>query len=313
MALTLVSNPVVTESGVVKNLFAGFLPVEFVFKREDLAVSACGQGSDNKLLITIGVDLSNDISIGDFVYAYSEGANYTYDGSGEVLEITATTITIDVDFIENSTGGYINYKRNYFVEAELVNEDNADVKVLPFLLRDDGDNAGNITIDTSIANDKNELQFEYALQALGDARLKFRFQYREVWEDSNESFTLVPDELILYFGTEQGVIESFVQELDDAFIYEGYPFGGIILHSDANNGGDNLSLLYDELDINKQAIDSNNVIGVISSDDYGQIFVNLDKSNTYNENTEYIKLKAEIGDVPFFDPAFFDGNFFETT
>ena len=312
MALTLISNPVVTELGVVKNLFAGFLPVEFGFKREDLAVSACGQGSNNKLLITIGVDLSNDISIGDFVYISSEGVNYTYDGSVEVLAITATTITIDVVFIENTTGGYINYKRNYYVEAELVNEDNAAVKVLSFSLKDDGDNAGNITIDTSIANDKNELEFEYILQALENSRLKFRLQYREVWEGSSESFTLVPDVLILYFATEQGPIESFIQELDEAFIYEGYPFGGILLHSDANDGGDNLSMKYDELDINKQPIEANKVIGVISSDEYGQIFVNLDKSNTYNENAEYLTFKAEIGDVPFFDPAFFDGNFFET-
>jgi hypothetical protein len=312
MALTLTQNPVTTVAGIVKNLFAGFLPVEFKFKREDLAVSAVGQGSNNKLLITTGVDLSNDLSIGDSAYIYSEGVNYTYDASGEVLEITATTITIDVDFIENSTGGYINYKRNYFVEAELVNEDNPAVKVLPIKLRDDGTPSGNVTIDTSIANDKNELQFEYILQTLEDARIKFRFQYREVWEGSNESFTLVSDEIILYFATEQGEVESFIQELDEAFVYEGYPFGGVLLHSDANNGGDNLSLKYDELDINKQPVVANNVIGVLSSDVFGQIFVDLPKETTYNENTEYIELKAEIGDVAFFDPAFFDGNFFET-
>ena len=48
-----------------------------------------------------------------FIYLFSEGVNYTYDLSGEILEITATQVRISGDFIENSTGGYINHHKNY--------------------------------------------------------------------------------------------------------------------------------------------------------------------------------------------------------
>ena len=313
MSLVLVDNPVITEGGIVKNLFAGFLPVEFKFKREDLGITNVAQGPNNTVIVTTNIDLSSELSVGDSAYLFSEGSTYVYDESGEVLTVTATTITINAQFVENTTSGYINYKQNYFVEAELVSVSNTDVRILPFSLKDDGDNAGNATIDVSIANDKNELEFEYVLDQLEDARLKFKVQYREVWEGSSESFTLIDDEVILYFATDQPEIEQFLQELDEAFVYEGYPFGAILLHSDQNSDAGSIVIKYDELDINQSVIVADNSIGVVPSDDYGQIFANLDKDTSYDVDTEHVRFKAELTDVAFFDPAFFDPAFFETT
>lgn len=314
MAITLVENPVVTESGVVKNLFAGFLPVEFKFKREDLQIISVGAGANNAVLVTISQDLTSELNVGESAYLYAEGTNYTYDDSGEITAITSNSITIDINFIEAASSGYINYKQNYYLETELVDTDNSDVKILPFTIKDDGDNSGNITIDASLANDKNERNFEFALTELTEGRLKFKVQYREVWRESNTSYSLIGDEIILYYATDQVDTEQLVQELDEAFLYEGYPFGGIALHSDQNVDGISIVFAYDELDINKANVSTDNSIGVIQSDKFGQLFVNLDKGIVYSSDAEFVKINATFSDtVAFFDPAFFDPAFFETT
>ena len=98
MSVNLISNPVIVESGIIKNVFAGFERVEFGFKREDLQITGVGQGIDNQILINTPEDLSGYLEEGDFVYVYSAGATYTYDTSGQIVAISSTTITITGDF-----------------------------------------------------------------------------------------------------------------------------------------------------------------------------------------------------------------------
>lgn len=311
MAVTLISNPVETVGGIVKNLFAGFDEVEFKFKREDDQIDGVGQGIDNQILIQTQNDWSTYLNTGDDVYLFSEGDNYTYDLNGEVVAVTATTITITGDYIENATGGYINFRRNWRLESELVNENNSDVKVLPFKLIDDGDNKGNVTIDVSIGNDINNIEFDYNVVLLDDMSLLFKFQYREVYDELEGSFVLVDDRICLVYATVQPEQEAFVNSLDEPKLWKGYPFGAVLTHTNDNSDDDKLVFKYDELDINKTTLTTNNAVGEIESNKDGFIFVNIDKDNTYEVDTEFIKLKANYTGANFFDPAFFDSNFFE--
>jgi len=314
MSVTVIESPVVTEGGIVKNLFAGFLPVEFKFKREDLSISTVGLGVDEFIRITIGSDLTSVLSIGDSIYLNAIGVTgYEYDETGTITAITSSTIDVDIVFVETSGNGYINYLKNWHLECELIDPDNSVIKVIPFSLIDDGDNAGNVTIDTGIANDKNIQYFEFVTQLLEDSRIVFKLQYREVYENSSNSYTLIDQEIILVYATEQMERESFINELDEPKLWKGYPYGIILNHSKLNSDGDGITIVFDELDINQSAIVSDNSIDVLDSDKQGLFFINQNKDFAYNSDTEYIKFKAAFSTLPFFDGAFFDGAFFETT
>ena len=310
MSILLTNNPVVTEGGVVKNLFAGFEPVEFIFKREDAQISGVGLGIDNNLLINTTSDLSGYLNVGDFVYVNSQGLTFEYDSVGEIIAITVSTITISVDFIEGTSNGYINYYKNYYLEVEIVNVNNSAVKVLPFSLIDDGDSAGNITIDVSIVNDLNIQFFEYLRQEMTASRTLFKIQYRQVWDINTDSYIVVDDEIILAYATQQPEIETFINELDNPKLWKGYPFGVILAHSDENSDNNGLNFSYDELDINKSTLVSGNGLGSLQASDEGFLFIDIDKGTTYNADTEYIRLIGVYSGLRFFDSTFFDPAFF---
>lgn len=314
MALNLINNPVTTEGGIVKNLFAGFLPVNFEFKREDLAIVSVGLGVGQYIRITIGADLTSKLNIGDSLYLSAVGVSgYEYEKSGTITAITATTIDCTIDFVESATVGYINYLKNWFLEVELVDPVNPLIKLLPFTLRNDGDLAGNITLDISIGNDLNNQIFQFITDQLEASRTALKVQYRDVFEGSSTSFTLIDTEIVLVYATEQPDQESFLNSLDDAEFYEGYPFVSILVHSNDNSDDTGIDIKYDELDINKTDLTVDNAIANIDSNKQGFISANIDKTTVWNASTEYIRLKAIYTGLAFFDGTYFDNTFFETT
>jgi hypothetical protein len=151
MALTLVTNPV--GSGASK-VFAGFLPCNFIFKREDLAITSVVAGTGGAKINHVG-DLSTYLFPGDSLYLYSPGTGYNYDLVSKIKTVVAGEITIEAPYIVSGGAGYINYLKNYYVEMQCVNPALPDVNLLPFNLQNDGDPAGNIKIDVSIVNDFN--------------------------------------------------------------------------------------------------------------------------------------------------------------
>lgn len=315
MSLTLTESPVIVDGGVTYNLFAGFLPVEYKFKREDLQILTLSQGADNTVLLLITEDLTSILSVGDSIYLYAPGDSlaYTYDMQGEILEITATTIRLDLQYIESCSSGYINYLPNYYVEAQLVHVDNSLIQMIDFSLTDDGDLAGNIIIDVSIANDKNSQYFAALSQELTNSRIKFKIQYRQVYDGSSESFTLINEEIILVYATQQMELDEFINDFDNPEIYKGYDCGIVFAHSDANNQNTAISIYYDELDRNKYNINTDNLIIQFDASDYGFLFTFWDKATSLNANTEYIKFKAAYTALADYDAADYDGSDYKTT
>lgn len=315
MSLILVTNPVVTEDGVVKNIFAGFRPVEYVFKREDLSITSVGAGLDDNIEVTIGTDLTSILSVGDFFYLYAPGdsGEYIYDLSGEITAITSTTITMDSKFIEAASSGYINYFQDYYVEVELVGEENVNRKVIPFSLKDDGDQAGNITIDVSIANDKNRQSFTLDTEPLTEGRIKFDVRYREVSEGSTGSWESLEDPIILVFAWEQMDIEEFINDFDYPKIYKGYDAGVILSHSDSNGSASFVSLTYNEYDINKTVLTTSNALAQISNSLYGLFFFLFSKSISLNSKTKYIKFTGSYVNLPDYEPIDYASPDYKTT
>lgn len=316
MALTLTTNPVETIGGVVNNIFPGFEKTEFVFNREDLAVISITSGSGTYIKITVLGDYSSIISENDSVYIYAEGTTYTYNETGGVQSVSFggvnTDIEVDVDFIENaSTNAYMNYLKNYYVEMQLVNVDNPDIKVIPFSLKDNGTSSGTITIDVSLPNYLNSIEFDYSTGQLSDMIVKFKAQYRQVYDGSSESFTLVGDEIILVFATEQPEIEAFISQFDYPELYEGYPAGVVLCHSDQNNDTSALQLTYDELDINQNDVVLSNSISTLISGEHGLIFADI-TGVSIDSKTEYIRFNGTFVSLADFLGADFLGADFAT-
>lgn len=313
MSVTLTSYPVVTSSGKVRNIFAGFNAVELEFKREDVQIVSVSSGVDAKILISITGDITSSLAIGEWVYLFSQGATFLYDDSFQILTVVFsspnTEITVEGDFIEVTSSGYTNYKQNWFLESKLVNPDNNDILVYPQLLQTDGNPNGIIKVNTSMLVDFLKNEIFTASQEITNSREQCQVMFRESWrEDDTDTFVLVnQDPIIIIFAAEDSEIEDFANGFETPKIWEGYPFFINMLHSDENHVGKRVSIKFDELDINQDDVTLNNVLVNFGLTDFGILQVNFeDKIKVIEDNTRFIVFNANDSDL--FDYATGDYN-----
>lgn len=299
MSVVLTKYPVVTSSGKVRNIFAGFSEVELEFKREDIAIVDVSQGADNKILISILGDFTSDLNVGESVYLFSQGATFLYDSSFQIITVVFsspnTEITVEGEFIEVTSSGYTNYKQNWFLEAKLVNIDNNDILNYPQLLQNDGNPNGVVEVNTSVLVDFLKNLILLSSQEITNARQDCKVMYREVWrEDDTQAFVLVDQEpIIIIYSAENSEIEDFANGFDTPKIWEGYPFFINTLHSLENFVGERVSVTFDEVDINKDDITLDNQLINFSMSDFGILQTNFDdKIKVIEDNTRFIRFNA---------------------
>lgn len=300
MSISLVTYPVISSSGKVRNIFAGFDAVELEFKREDTAIISVTQGANNKILITITGDISSSLNVGEWVYLKAVGSTFTYDGVFQILDIAVpgdTEITVDGDYIESTgaTDGYCNYKQNWYLESRLVDPENTAVKNYPEELQTDGNPNGEIKVNTSMLVDFLESELLGQSGQVSESRQHCKVEYREVWrEDDTAVFTLIDQEpIIIIFAAENAEIESFVTGFDVPRMWDGYPFYINLLHSTENYIGERVSVEFDELNINQDDINTGNLLANFGPDDFGILQVNFaDNVNPIDEDTRYIRFNA---------------------
>lgn len=305
MSLTLVTNPV---GSAAQKIFAGFDAINFVFKREDLTITGVVNGTGG-IKINVETDLTSYLSIGDVIYIYSVGTNHTYNNTGTILDIDASTITIDVAYVESATGGYINYLKNYYVDLQCVNPTFNDVNLLPFSLQADGDAAGNITIDVSIVNDLNTQRGAIVQGALTNSVKSFLVKYKPVYTGSTETYTVVTGKLVIaVFAVETPEENEVLNKFDVPKLYLGYP-GSIVVANSGGTAGNNKRLAYSELDINKVSLASSN-LGDIDAGNNGFLLWKWLSNAVVNDKTKYIEfdvVAANAGD--FASPDFASPDF----
>lgn len=295
MSVVLTSYPVTTSSGKVRNIFAGFAPVELEFKREDVQIVDVSQGIDNKILISITGNITGNLNIGEWIYLYSVGTTYTYNDSFQITSLVFsspnTEITVEGDFIEVATGGYCNYRQNWFLEAKLVNQKNNDILVYPQLLQNDGSPSGIVEVNTSMLVDFLNNEILSSSGEVTNARQDCKVMYRESWrEDDSATFTLIDQEpIIIIYAAEDSEINNFVNGFENPRIYEGYPFFLNILGSIESLEEKRISVLFDELNINKTSITSANSVADFEFTDFGIMQINFNDNNKVIEDeTRYI-------------------------
>jgi len=311
MSLTLTSYPVTVVQGVINNIFAGFKPIEIEFERQDISIASIASAPDNKVQVNIASDITSELQVGDFIYIYSEGATYTYNATAEVTNVLFnspnTEIDIDLDFIEVSTGGYSNYKQNYNVDMVLTNSDNFAINLLGFNLQQTGTNAGAIIFDVNLINDLNCQDFVDQLtgREITEGRIKFNVKYREVWrEDDSQLYTEIDNPIIAIFATENNGIEEFNNVFPEPILYLGYPMGIGLIHSDRNFSGLSVKTSFDELDINKNDITTDNDLKEFDLGAYGILLSTTeDTALTLDSDTKYIRLKTNLTGLTEYEPT----------
>lgn len=304
MAIALITNPVGTAAS---KIFAGFRPVEFQFKREDLAITGVTSGTGG-ITVTVATNLTSVLAEGDAIYVYSEGTNYTYDAVGTILSISATQIVVDITFVEAGTGGYINYLKNYYVEMMLVDKTLSTANILPFTLRADGSPSGVVDIDVSIAGDKLLQRGAIDTAMLTSSRVEFEVKYKQVYSGSSETYTLIDNKLvILLYATETPETETILNSFDLPKIILGYPAAIVVAYNGA--GGDNLEVRYEEKDINGVTI-TTGTLGTIGAGVNGFAQWEWESSDTVTTGCKYVDFEFTIeGGVDFRSPDFEDIDF----
>jgi len=319
MAVTLTTYPVTTESGKVYNIFAGFNAVELEFQRVDVDAFNVGSGAGAKVLITIASDITSELNIGEWLYLYAAGVTYEYNGTFKILDVVFnspnTEITVDTDFIEVASTGYINYKQNWFLEAQLVSPDNVLVKKYPANIESDGTPSGLVGINTSMLVDALSNSILTTSGEITGSREICQVKYREVWrEDDTASYTLIDDTpIVIVFTAEDSEPETFINEFSIPKIYEGYPFFINLLHSVENLSSDRIAIEFDELDINTDDITTSNPLATFNPEDYGILQVNFnDNTKAIEDNTKYIRFNAGSTDSADFETGDFNDTDFYT-
>lgn len=303
MSLTITKHPVTVNGSTVNNIFAGLSEISVGFKREDIEIITLGE-SAGKIEISVSGNLTSLINVGQSVYISSQGVTYDYNISADVISVSysapSSFIVLDFPFIQGASGGYMNYRRNYYVELQLIDTD-TNINILGFSLTDDGKQNGDVSIDLSIANDLNvqTLLFDNGIVtpgAIEDSRVKCRFQYREVYEGSSNSFIVDDETLIIVYSRENPEIEEINSDFDTPRLYAGYPFFIDLFHSDSNEVGLVPKINYQQLDINKDSLGAASVFFSFSSSDFGQLMAiwNSD-SFTINNSAKFIKFDRTFG------------------
>lgn len=293
-------------------MFAGFQPCEFVFKREDLAITSVDSGTGAKARINHAGDLTSYLSVGDTVYLYSEATDYTYDGVFEILIIAAGEITVNTDYVQTGGGGYINYFKNYYVELQCVHPTLPLFNLLPFSLQSDGDAAGNVIIDVSIVNELNRQRGAIVEGFLSDSVTEFEIKYRQVYEGSSESFTLVDDKLlIMLFAIDEPEQDSILNQFDIPKLYLGYP-GAIVAALLARPASSTCEMLYEEQDINGNVITSG-TLGVQDADVSGFLLWEWEAAASVDLQTKFINFDFNIVGIYDYDDDDYDSDDYVTS
>jgi len=304
MAVTLETYPVETMSGKVYNIFAGFNAVELEFKREDIGTFNVGSGAGGKVLITVASDITSELNINEWLYLYGVGATYTYDNSYKIIDLLFnspnTEITIDTDFIEVASTGYINYKQNWLLETQLVSPDNVLIKKYPSNIKNDGSPSGVIEINTSMLVDALDTDILGSSGEITDSREICQVKYREVWrEDDTALFTLIDDTpIVIIFSAEDSEPETFINEFETPKIWAGYPFVLNLLHSIENLSGTRLVCNFSELDINQDIITTENSLADFAPSAFGILQVNFnDNQKVIEDNTKYVQFNINSSNL----------------
>lgn len=243
MSLSLITNPIASIDLQNPDVFPGFQPIEFKFKRID-DVIVDGFTLDIKVLfpqyydryknfhiVFIDQDPNAVMSVGDYIFLYVKDGENVISGYFPVVLIGAVTSSSETPYdsivlgevrenppnvgsFELADEAILNFLQDYYVEIDAGG-------LLGRNLKDYGNHEGIYTIDVSVINDLNELTFPESDGLISEMVTQYLVRYRQVYSGSSEGWTNIGTLYIVY-ATEDLVINQINHFLQKAIIVEGY-------------------------------------------------------------------------------------------
>ncbi len=283
MSISILSRPQTqVEAENVSSWNASENPIVYGIQRTDQNI--VGTIGTTIVIIQVTIDLTAEIAVGDSVFLSSG----VYFQGGTVTDITATQITTDIPFIQNTSGGFMNFKKNYRIKVDFIDPlTNRSYFLKPYRVRTEPSGLLDLDVHEALKTLlESEDDFDYDVLNLRDENLSksFFIQLTEFFEGSspitpdivdsaNVIFaTLSAKQIGDLFGSNMGEYVPFssgtvsaenrakwLTRFDEVPMWEGFPFDMQFIYSE--------SLVGFQVFKNENYLDKNgNIIGTINID-----------------------------------------------
>lgn len=318
MAIINTSYPVTGTVGAYSNIFPSQRRLDFTMRRKDAGITSISSGTDGVVRIEADDTLA-DISVGDYVSWGSDA--YTARSSRVIAVIDVDTIEVDLPFTStNASNGFVNYKRNWFLEVRFVKKDTATdsqvaVELFDFTSKFNSSLVGNVTANISLPYVFLNPEFTTTSGFASGLFTEYKVQYRESWDQNRTEDWISPTPdvpIMLVHGSgdiepltfsDYGQLKRFVR---------GYPIMGTFIYSSVNDGegGNQITLRMKTYTIGKVLIDETIIV---QEDNFNGVYVYAIDTSVLPSDAVFIKLESElVADVGQYDGDQYDPTQYQT-
>lgn len=318
MSLTQLDYPVTGALGNFINIFPSQKALNVNFNRLDVTIATIASGTGGVVELTLSDILDVDLVSGDFVVWASDG--YKLRTSRVIDVISATVIEVEEVFTSSdATNGFMNYRKNWFLEARFVAANTpTDQQANVVLIIDDFSQVpnaldGSVILDISVVKDVLEPSLSVVTELATTLSQLFKLQFRESFEGNRDGLWISPNvgpandtPIMLVLASQNVAFNDFADaSIIQIKFVEKYPLMFSYIYSDINDGGvSTLTFSYEQYTLDKQLISTTQISAF--TDTSGVINLLIDPDDI-DSSTVFIKtLVQTITQSGQYDPTQYD-------
>lgn len=273
MAIEQLDYPVTGALGSYRNVFPSQRALNINFSRKDGLIDTISSGTDGNTRLELTAAYDAGLAVGDYVTWYSD--SYTLRTNRVTEIVNATTFDVDNPFSStDATNGYVNYRKQWFLEARFVAKDTASndqdaVLVIADYSQIPSARDGSLSLDCSLPGDLLTPDFD-PLGGGTESNLftEFKVQFRESYSTDRTKTWVSPTPdvpIMLVLGSQTMPWNDFTDaNVSQGRFYYGYIYAFTYIYSSINDNGANIiTLTLKQYSIDKSLIDSS-VYGLLT-------------------------------------------------
>jgi len=313
MALNSISYPVTGTAGAYSNIFPSQRPLDFTATRKDVGITSISSGAGGVVQIEAAATLT-DIAVGDYITWGTDA--YTARSSRVTAVIAVDTIEVDALFSStNVTNGFLNYKKNWFLEIRYVEKDSATddqdaIALFDFNAKYNSSIVGLVSANIALPYVFLVPDFDTTANGFNTGLYtEYKIQFRESWENNRSELWESPStdiKIMLVHGTEDIEPLKFSDYGQLKRYVRGYPLMTTFIYSDVNDGvgGNQITLLITEYTIDKLLV-TDYTLATLSN--FNGVYSLVIDPSTLDASTVFIELVSEyVADIGQYDPDDYD-------
>lgn len=317
MSITQLSWPVTGAAPNLENVFPSFKTLPVNFKRVDETIASLSSGTGGLVEMEFDNAFDVDLVAGNFIVWESDGYSLRSSRVEEIINVT--TILINEVFTNaDNANSFINYRKNYFLEARFLEKDTpTDEQTNVVLVLDEHSRVpntleGDILLDMSVVGDLITTSFDLSSGLIDNFFKEFKMQFRESYEGQRDLPWESPsqdDNIMVAISADTVPFNDFTdKDFAGLFFADSYPSFITYIRSDINDVDPSVQLLFtlQQFAIDKTLIQSDVIATFINVS--GVIGVFVDPA-TIIEPTVFIKIGVSVAistgqyDTGQYDPA----------